>query len=134
MCASFSDDLEAYMSECVNPLAGRPVSQSLLVDILRKMIAYFAPGPDPAIISQRVVFGASGRRGSAFASSFNDAPGNNQAIGGIKALAKSGRFAARPSRTEDVYKIYAESFRSGDHLKQIQVDAQALVGHLFEKK
>ena len=64
----------------------------------------------------------------------NRAPGNNQAIGGIKLVAKSGWFAARPSGTEDVYKIYAESFRSEDHLKQVQTDAQALVGRLFEKK
>ncbi len=64
----------------------------------------------------------------------NRAPGNNQAIGGIKVVAKSGWFAARPSGTEDVYKIYAESFRSEDHLKQVQTDAQTLVGRLFEKK
>ena len=64
----------------------------------------------------------------------NRAPGNNQAIGGIKVVAKSSWFAARPSGTEDVYKIYAESFRSEDHLKQVQTDAQTLVGRLFEKK
>ena len=62
------------------------------------------------------------------------APGNNEAIGGIKVVAKSGWFAARPSGTEEVYKIYAESFRSEDHLKQVQTDAQTLVGRLFEKK
>ena len=48
------------------------------------------------------------------------APGNNQPIGGIKVVAKSGWFAARPSGTEDVYKIYAESFRSEDHLHEIK--------------
>ena len=64
----------------------------------------------------------------------NRAPGNNQPIGGIKVVAKSGWFAARPSGTEDVYKIYAESFLSKDHLKQIQTDAQTLIGRLFEKK
>ena len=46
-------------------------------------------------------------------------------------VAKNGWFAARPSGTEDVYKIYAESFKSKGHLKQIQDDAQALVGRLF---
>jgi phosphoglucomutase len=55
------------------------------------------------------------------------APGNNQPIGGIKVIAKSGWFAARPSGTEDVYKIYAESFRSEEHLRQIQREAQAIV-------
>ena len=57
----------------------------------------------------------------------NRAPGNNEPIGGIKLVAKNGWFAARPSGTEDVYKIYAESFRSEDHLRQIQHDAQALI-------
>ncbi len=55
------------------------------------------------------------------------APGNDQAIGGIKVLAKNGWFAARPSGTEDIYKIYAESFRSEDHLQQILLDAQTAV-------
>jgi phosphoglucomutase len=55
------------------------------------------------------------------------APGNNQPIGGVKIVAKSGWFAARPSGTEDVYKIYAESFRSAAHLQDIQKDAKAAV-------
>ena len=59
------------------------------------------------------------------------APGNGQPIGGIKLIAKSGWFAARPSGTEDVYKIYAESFRGADHLRQIQHDAQAIVDSLI---
>jgi phosphoglucomutase len=63
----------------------------------------------------------------------NRAPGNNQAIGGIKLVAKNGWFAARPSGTEDVYKIYAESFRSEDHLRQIQHDAQALIARRLVK-
>ena len=61
------------------------------------------------------------------------APGNNQPIGGIKVVTKNGWFAARPSGTEDVYKVYAESFRSEDHLKQIQHDVQTALGCLFEK-
>ena len=52
------------------------------------------------------------------------APGNGVAFGGIKVTAENGWFAARPSGTEDVYKIYAESFRSEDHLRQIQQEAQ----------
>lgn len=58
------------------------------------------------------------------------APGNDQPIGGIKVVAKSGWFAARPSGTEDVYKIYAESFLSLDHLHQIQNDAQTIIAGL----
>jgi phosphoglucomutase len=56
-----------------------------------------------------------------------EAPGNNAAIGGLKVATENGWFAARPSGTEDVYKIYAESFKGADHLKQIQTEAQALV-------
>ena len=58
------------------------------------------------------------------------APGNDQPIGGIKVTTKNGWFAARPSGTEAVYKIYGESFVSADHLKAIQRDAQALVDRL----
>ena len=59
------------------------------------------------------------------------APGNKAPIGGIKVAANHGWFAARPSGTEDVYKIYAESFRDDGHLKQIQHEAQGMVDHLF---
>ena len=56
------------------------------------------------------------------------APGNGAAIGGVKVSTKSGWFAARPSGTEDIYKIYAESFRGADHLRRILGEAQAIVG------
>jgi phosphoglucomutase len=56
------------------------------------------------------------------------APGDNQAIGGVKVIAESGWFAARPSGTEEIYKIYAESFRSQQHLLQIEEEAQTIVG------
>ena len=59
------------------------------------------------------------------------APGNGQSFGGIKVSTDSGWFAARPSGTEDVYKIYAESFRSEDHLRQIQQDAQRAIAKAF---
>ena len=55
------------------------------------------------------------------------APGNQAPIGGLKVVARSGWFAARPSGTEDVYKIYAESFRGKAHLARIQDDARAIV-------
>jgi phosphoglucomutase len=61
------------------------------------------------------------------------APGNDEPIGGIKVVAESGWFAARPSGTEEIYKIYAESFRSEDHLKQIQDDAKFLIARLFKE-
>jgi len=56
------------------------------------------------------------------------APGDGQAIGGVKVMAESGWFAARPSGTEEIYKIYAESFRSQQHLEQIEEEAQMIVG------
>jgi phosphoglucomutase len=56
-----------------------------------------------------------------------EAPGNHAPIGGLKVSTENGWFAARPSGTEDVYKIYAESFKGRDHLKQIQTEAQTLV-------
>jgi phosphoglucomutase len=59
------------------------------------------------------------------------APGNDQPFGGIKVETESGWFAARPSGTEDVYKIYAESFRNQDHLKIIQSDAKAAIAKVF---
>jgi phosphoglucomutase len=61
------------------------------------------------------------------------APGNGLPFGGIKVIAENGWFAARPSGTEDIYKIYAESFRSEDHLRQIQQEAQDTITRVFEK-
>jgi phosphoglucomutase len=55
------------------------------------------------------------------------APGNDKPIGGLKAVTETGWFAARPSGTEDIYKIYAESFRGKEHLGQIVAEAQAMV-------
>jgi phosphoglucomutase len=61
------------------------------------------------------------------------APGNGVPFGGIKVIAENGWFAARPSGTEDVYKIYAESFCSEDHLRQIQHEAQSAIAIVFEE-
>jgi phosphoglucomutase len=59
------------------------------------------------------------------------APGNGGAIGGLKVVTDNGWFAVRPSGTEDVYKLYAESFRDRQHLARIQEEAKALVARLF---
>jgi phosphoglucomutase len=61
------------------------------------------------------------------------APGNGAPIGGIKVVAVSGWFAARPSGTEEVYKIYAESFKGEAHLHQIQAEAQDLIARVFNQ-
>jgi phosphoglucomutase len=58
---------------------------------------------------------------------FTNAKGNDQAIGGLKVVTKNGWFAARPSGTEDIYKIYAESFVSKNHLATIQDEAKEIV-------
>ena len=61
------------------------------------------------------------------------APGNGAPIGGIKVIAENGWFAARPSGTEDVYKIYAESFRGVEHLRRIQAEAQELISRVLKQ-
>jgi phosphoglucomutase len=61
------------------------------------------------------------------------APGDGNEIGGVKVIAENGWFAARPSGTEDVYKIYAESFRGQEHLRRIQEEAQSIVGAVLSK-
>jgi phosphoglucomutase len=60
------------------------------------------------------------------------APGNGAAIGGLKVMTANGWFAARPSGTEDIYKLYAESFRGKEHLRQIQTEARALITAALE--
>jgi len=59
------------------------------------------------------------------------APGNQAPIGGLKVTTQQGWFAARPSGTEDVYKIYAESLLSEDHLQLLKEEAQAIVSQAF---
>jgi phosphoglucomutase len=61
------------------------------------------------------------------------APAGNAPIGGIKVATEHGWFAARPSGTEDVYKLYAESFLSEDHLHRIQEEAQGILSRAFQR-
>lgn len=65
--------------------------------------------------------------GEAITDILTAAPGNGEAIGGLKVCTKNAWFAARPSGTEDVYKVYAESFLGADHLKQVQAEAREVV-------
>jgi phosphoglucomutase len=62
------------------------------------------------------------------------APGNGASIGGLKVIAESGWFAARPSGTEDIYKIYAESFKGADHLRRILEEAQTIVSDALTER
>ncbi|BBP44413.1 phosphoglucomutase (alpha-D-glucose-1,6-bisphosphate-dependent) [Thiosulfativibrio zosterae] len=70
---------------------------------------------------------ASMLAGETITAKLTHAPGNGAAIGGLKIVTENGWFAARPSGTEDIYKIYAESFKGEEHLKQIVEEAQAIV-------
>ncbi len=70
--------------------------------------------------------------GEQITAKLSTAPGNNAAIGGVKVTTESAWFAARPSGTEDVYKIYAESFRGEEHLRQVQEEATEIVGRALD--
>ncbi len=70
---------------------------------------------------------ATSLAGETITAALTEAPGNGAAIGGLKVCTKNAWFAARPSGTEDVYKIYAESFLGADHLAQVQEEARAVV-------
>jgi phosphoglucomutase len=87
------------------------------------------------ILSKRSAaqFSATQLAGDPIKSVISTAPGNKAAIGGIKVSTDNGWFAARPSGTEEIYKIYAESFRSQDHLRQIQQEAQSLIAAVFDQ-
>jgi phosphoglucomutase len=61
------------------------------------------------------------------------APGDRNAIGGIKVTAQSGWFAARPSGTEEIYKIYAETFIGQDHLRRIEEETQTIVSEALAR-
>jgi phosphoglucomutase len=75
---------------------------------------------------------ASTLAGEEIKAKLTKAPWNNADIGGLKVVTENGWFAARPSGTEDVYKIYAESFLGKEHLKKIQLEAQQIVSDTFK--
>jgi phosphoglucomutase len=87
--------------------------QQSLIDLKDRFVIAFACDTDLAGEKVRTIL--------------THAPGNGASIGGIKVIAESGWFAARPSGTEDIYKIYAESFRGADHLRRILEEAQTTV-------
>ncbi len=76
-------------------------------------------------------FGATTLAGERITAKLTKAPGNGADFGGLKVVSDNGWFAARPSGTEDVYKIYAESFRTPEHLAQIQNDAREALAKVF---
>ena len=70
---------------------------------------------------------ATSLAGEEITAKLTEAPGNGASIGGLKVTTENAWFAARPSGTEDVYKIYAESFRGAEHLPQVQAEAREVV-------
>jgi phosphoglucomutase len=76
-------------------------------------------------------FGAAELAGEPVLARLTTAPGNGEPLGGIKVVTESGWFAARPSGTEDVYKLYAESFRGPGHLARIQAEAQQILASIL---
>jgi phosphoglucomutase len=93
----------------------------------------------PASVRQKLALGnlspdlvaATELAGEPILAKLTRAPGNGASIGGLKVVTENGWFAARPSGTEDVYKIYAESFRGGTHLRQLQDEARQIVSAAF---
>jgi phosphoglucomutase len=96
---------------------------------------YYTRLDRPATAEQKVRLGglspdsvrASTLAGEPIIAKLTRAPGNNELIGGLKVVSKSGWFAARPSGTENIYKIYGESFRDQSHLDEIVSEAQEIV-------
>jgi phosphoglucomutase len=94
----------------------------------------------PATVKQKVVLkqlsaemiSARELAGEPIIAKHTRAPGNQAPIGGLKVVTQNGWFAARPSGTEDIYKIYAESFNGQAHLQRIQQEAQTIVGAAFQ--
>jgi phosphoglucomutase len=137
----------------ISPLAGKLAEQDIPVNLPRFVTAHYSRVPDSNIPDQRVAFGTFCDRiesketpeqkeklkklsssqikhknlaGEEIKLILTNAPGNNASIGDVKVTTENGRFAARPSGTEDVYKIYGESFLSKDHLKKIIDEAQTI--------
>jgi phosphoglucomutase len=99
---------------------GDPVYERLDAPANREQKARLA-GLAPENVSAEIL------AGEPITAKLTAAPGNNAPIGGLKVTTANGWFAARPSGTEEIYKIYAESFKGRDHLRQIQSEARSIV-------
>lgn len=104
---------------------GSPVYERIQAPATREEKAAFtALTPD--------MVGADTLAGERITAKLTHAPGNKAPIGGLKVTTENGWFAARPSGTEDIYKIYGESFKGQEHLRAIQAEAQEIVSALFD--
>jgi len=134
----------------ISPLAGKPADPSILINVPRLVTAYYTGRPDPSVpavrhtilhthrcagdeqkatlekLSPEMVTAAS-LAGEPIRNKLTRAPGDGAPIGGLKVVTDNGWFAARPSGTENIYKIYAESFKDAAHLDAIVSEAQEIV-------
>ncbi|GAA1823506.1 alpha-D-glucose phosphate-specific phosphoglucomutase [Planosporangium flavigriseum] len=125
----------------ITAVTGRTPSQHYADLVARFGDPAYARIDAPATREEKAVLGklspdqvkATTLAGELITATLTAAPGNGAAIGGLKVATESGWFAARPSGTEDVYKIYAESFRGPEHLAQVQDEARALVSEVLER-
>jgi phosphoglucomutase len=108
------------MTSPISPLAGKPAPQSSLIDVAK------------LVLSSREVT-ATELAGEKIESIIDHAPGDDAPIGGIRVSTASGWFAARPSGTEDIYKIYAESIHGQEQLQRILKEAQAIVDSVIAR-
>ena len=131
---------DAILSEPLVALLREPY-RNPIVDVLAHSwcAPVYARIDAPATAAQKAVLqklspqaiAATDLAGDPIQSMLTSAPGNGAAIGGLKVVTAQGWFAARPSGTEEVYKLYAESFRGSDHLQRIQNEAQAILAQAF---
>lgn len=138
----------------LNPLAGKPAPRDLLTNMPRLISTYYTYHPDaddpnqrlgspvyervdaPTTLAEKTALAnlspdmvtATTLAGEPITARLTRAPGNGAPIGGLQVVTANGWFAARPSGTENIYKVYAESFKGGRHLQQIQEEALSIVG------
>jgi hypothetical protein len=126
----------------ISPRAGKPAPKEMLIDPDRLEREYFERSLDLGDPNHLVSFGTHKARlgkpspeavkesrlaGEPITAKLTRAPGNNATIGGLKVVSGSGWFAARPTGTENVYKIFAESFKDQSHLDAMVSEAQRIV-------
>ena len=125
----------ALLASEITAVTGQTPSQLYAGLTRRHGIPAYARVDTPATREQKAALGklspeqvpASELAGEKIVAALTTAPGNGAPIGGLKVVTESGWFAARPSGTEDIYKLYAESFRGPDHLAAIQQEARAII-------
>jgi phosphoglucomutase len=125
----------ALLASEITAVTGRTPSEHYADLVARHGDPAYARIDAPATREEKAILGrlspeqvkATELAGEPITAKLTTAPGNGASIGGLKVVTESGWFAARPSGTEDVYKIYAESFHGPDHLARIQQEAAEIV-------